>query len=188
MIIQGVTLSGVTVIDVEPALEPVQLLTNPDFAAGTTGWTASGGFGTYSYTSSNQIALHEGAMYFTYVSRTLSQTVNVSSVITAADTFTAVVNLRHREKGDSGDYTQIDTYTFSVVYKNSAGGTVITKTTGSANAPQNFTDIALTLDRTKIPATFDTIASAEVRVTGIDTGYWNGNHGPIVQYVTLTAT
>ena len=188
MIISGVTLRGVTVIDSEPALEPVQLLTNPDFAAGTSGWTASGGFGTYSYTSSNQIALYNGEMYFTYVSRTLSQIVNVSSVAAEADTFTAVVNLRHREKSDAPTYTQIDTYTFSVVYKNSAGGTVITKTTGSANAPQNFADITLTLDRTEIPTTFDTIATAEVRVTGIDTGYWNGNHGPIVQYVTLTAT
>jgi hypothetical protein len=31
-------------------LTPTQLLTNSDFSSGTTGWTASGGFGTWSFT------------------------------------------------------------------------------------------------------------------------------------------
>ena len=189
MKIQGVTLRGTRVVDAEPAgMAPQQLITNSDFSDGTTGWTASGGFGTYSYTSSNQIALYNGELYFTYVSRTLSRSIPVSSVIADAATFTAVVNLRHREKGDAGTYTQVDTYTFTVTYKNSSNGTVITKTTGTSNAPQNSTDISLVLDRSEIPATFDTIATAEISLTAQDLGYWNGNHGPIVRYITLTAS
>jgi hypothetical protein len=65
---------------------------------------------------------------------------------------------------------------------------VTTKTTGLSNAPQTATDVDLILNRSEIPATFGTITSAVVSVSGIDTGYWNGNHGPIVKYITLTAS
>jgi hypothetical protein len=169
-------------------LEPTQLITNSDFTNGSTGWSATGGFGTYSYTSSNQVAILDNVLYFTYVSRTVSRTVNLSSYSSLANTYTGVVNIRHREKGDNGLYTEIDKYTFTITYKNSGGGTVITKTTGNVDAPQNFTDISLTLNRSEIPLTFDDITSADVQVTGIDTGFWNGNHGPLVQYITLTAS
>ena len=60
---------------------PQQILVNPNFDDGTIGWSASGGFGTYSYTSSNQIAVLDGVAYFTYFSRTLSQSVNVSELV-----------------------------------------------------------------------------------------------------------
>lgn len=167
---------------------PQQLITNYNFASGTTGWTASGGFGTYSYTSSNLIALYNGELYFTYVSRTLTRSVSVSSIINDANTLTVVANLRHRENGDGATYTSIDTYNFTVVFKNSSGGTVATRSTGTVNAPQNFTDITLTLNRSEIFSTFNTIVTAEISLTGIDTKFWNGNHGPIVRYVTLTAS
>jgi hypothetical protein len=169
-------------------LEPIQLITNSDFTNGSTEWSATGGFGTYSYTSSNQVAILDNILYFTFVSRTVSQTVNVIPYISSANTFTGVVNIRHRQRSDNGLYTEIDKYTFTIIYKNSGGGTVITKTTGNVNAPQYFTDISLTLNRSEIPLTFDTITSAVVQVTGIDTGYWNGNHGPLVDYITLTAS
>ena len=61
-------------------------------------------------------------------------------------------------------------------------------TTGNVNAPQYFTDVTLTLNKSEIPLTFNTITSAVVQITGIDTGYCNGNHGPLVEYVTLTAS
>jgi hypothetical protein len=168
-----------------------QLLINPNFDDGTTGWTASGGFGTYSYTSSNQIAVLDGVAYFTYVSRTLSQTASVSEIIGETGGLSAVLNIRHRQKGDDGSYTQVDIYNFEVIFKNSAGATVASKRTpssGSSNAPQYFTDIELTLSRSEIPETFDSISSVEVRITGLDAGYWNGNHGPMVDYVTLTTS
>ena len=171
-------------------MTPQQLLTNPSFDEGTTGWTASGGFGTYSYTSSNLIAVLDGVAYFTYVSRTLSQTVDASEIIGESGGFSAVLNIRHRQKGDDGSYTQVDTYNFEVIFKNSSGTTVASKRTpssGSSNAPQEFTDIELTLSRSEIEGTFDSISSIEVKITGIDSGFWNGNHGPMVDYVTLTS-
>ena len=183
------TSNTVTINDTSanPSMTPEQLITNSDFSGGTTGWTASGGFGTYSYTAGSQIALYNGEIYFSFASRTLSRNVTVSSVTANASTFTAVVNIRHDDKA-TGGYTQIDTYNFTVVYKNSSGGTVITKTTGTSNAPQNFTDITLTLNRSEIPATFNTITTASISLAGIDTGGWAGQHGPVVKYITLTAS
>ncbi len=166
-------------------IEPTQLLSNSDFSLGTTNWSATGGFGTYSYTSSNQVAVLDGILYFTYVSRTVSQSVDVSSYISSANSFEGVLNIRHRQKSDDGGYTQIDTYNFTLLFKNSGGTTITTKTTGTSNAPQNFTDITLTLNRSEIPLTFDSISTVQVQITGIDTGFWNGNHGPMVNYVNL---
>ena len=85
---------------------------------------------------------------------------------------------------------QIDQYSFEVLFKNSSGSTIISKrtpTSGQQNAPQYFTDISLTLNRSDIP-TFDTIYSIQVNISGIDIGYWNGNHGPMIDYVTLVAS
>jgi len=167
---------------------PQQLVTNSSFDSGTTGWTASGGFGSYSISSSSQIAITGGIAYFSYVSRTLSQNVSLTSVINNANTLTGVVNIKHRERNDLGTYNQIDTYNFTLVFKNAGGTTITTKTTGTVNAPQNYTDVTLTLNRSDIPATFGSIASVDIQVTGQDTGYWNGNWGPMVQYITLTAS
>lgn len=164
-----------------PPIEPTQLLTNSDFSLGTTGWTATGGFGPYSFTSSNRVAVLNGVLYFTYVSRTVSQSVNVSTQISSANSFSGVVNIKRIENGPNNN----DTYNFTLLFKNSANTIVIQKTTGSSIAPQNFTDIQLTLNRSEIPTTFDTITTVEVQVTGLDAGFWNGNHGPMVNYIKL---
>jgi hypothetical protein len=188
---ETVATTSIQIVDTSvapPLEEPVQLVTNSDFSDGTDGWTAAGGFGTYSYTSSNQVALNNGELYFTYVLRTVSRNIDVSSVIANALSLKATVNIRHQEKGGAATYTQVDTYTFTATFKNSSGATVTTKTTGLSNAPQNATDIDLTLNRSEIPATFGTITSVDVSVSGIDTGYWNGNHGPIVKYIKVTAS
>jgi len=124
------------------------LLINPDFNSGTTGWSATGGFGTWSFTSSNQAAVLNGVLYFTYVSRTVSQSVNVSSYISTSNTFTGILNIKREENGPNNN----DTYTFVLLFKNSSGGTVTTKTTGSNIAPLNYTDITLTLNRSEIPS------------------------------------
>jgi hypothetical protein len=163
---------------------PTQLLTNSDFSSGTTGWTASGGFGTWSFTSSNQAAVLNGVLYFTYVSRTVGQSVNVSSYVSTANSFTGIVNIKRENNGPNNN----DTYNFTLLFKNSGGTTIVTKTTGSSIAPLNYTDVTLTLNRSEIPATFDTITSVEVQITGQDAGNWNGNHGPWVDYVQLNVS
>lgn len=165
-------------------LVTTQLLTNSDFSSGTTGWSATGGFGTWSFTLSNQVAVLNGVLYFTYVSRTVSQSVNVSSYVSAANSFTGILNIKREENGPNNN----DTYTFVLIFKNSGGGTVTTKTTGSSIAPLNYTDVTLTLNRSEIPATFDTITTVEVQITGQDVGNWNGNHGPWVDYVRLNVS
>jgi hypothetical protein len=165
-------------------LTPTQLLTNSDFSSGTTGWTASGGFGTWSFTSSNRIAVLNGVLYFTYVSRTVSQSVNVSSLITSANSFSGVINIKREENGPNNN----DTYNFVLLFKNSSGTTIATKTTGTTIAPLNYTDVTLTLNRSEIPTTFNTIATVEVQLTGVDAGYWNGNHGPWVDYIQLNVS
>jgi hypothetical protein len=165
-----------------------QLLINHNFDEGNSGWTASGGFGTYSHTSSNQIAVLDGVAYFTYVSRTLSQVVNVSDLVENTSHFICILNIRHRQKGDDGGYTQVDTYSFEVLFKDSSNNMVASKRTpssGVTQAPKDFTDIELRLDRTEIPNSFNSISSIEVKVTGLDVGYWNGNHGPMVDYISL---
>ena len=172
-------------------LQPTQLLLNPSFDNGTTSWTSNRGFAAYSYYSANQPAVLSSILYFSYVNTTVSQSVSVSNIISGVNKFTAVINIKHREKGDAATYTQIDQYSFEVLFKNASGATVITKrtpTSGQQNAPQYFTDVTLTLNRSDIPATFNSIASVQVNISGIDTGYWNGNHGPMVDYVTLTGS
>lgn len=165
-------------------LTPTQLLTNSDFSSGTTGWTASGGFGTWSFTSSNQAAVLDGVLYFSYISRTVSQSVNVSSYVSSATTFSGILNIKRENNGGNNN----DTYNFTLLFKNSSGTTIATKTTGSSIAPLNYTDVTLTLNRSEIPATFDTITSIEVQITGQDAGFWNGNHGPWVDYVQLNVS
>jgi hypothetical protein len=163
--------------------EETQLLINPHFDLGTTGWTASGGFGSWSFTSSNQIAVLNSVLYFTYVSRTVSQSVDVSSYISSSDYFEGIINIKREENGPNNN----DTYNFTLLFKNSGGSTIATKTTGSSIAPLDYTDIRLTLNRSEIPSTFDTITTVEVQITGQDVGNWNGNHGPWVEYVNLNA-
>ena len=165
-------------------LTPTQLLTNSDFSSGTTGWTASGGFGTWDFYSSNQAAVSDGVLYFSYVSRTVSQSVNVSSYVSAATTFSGILNIKRENNGPNNN----DTYNFTLLFKNSSGTTIATKTTGSSIAPLNYTNVTLTLNRSEIPATFDTITSVEVQITGQDAGNWNGNHGPWVDYVQLNVS
>lgn len=168
---------------------PTQLLLNPSFDNGTNNWTSSRGFTTYSYTSANQPAVLNSILYFSYVNTTVSQSVIVSDIISDINTFTAVVNIKHREKGDDTTYTQADQYSFEVLFINSSGTTVISKRTpssGQQNAPQYFTDVTLTLNRSEIPETFNNITRVQVNISGIDSGFWNGNHGPMVDYVTLT--
>jgi len=178
-------------INVVNTFNPTQLLLNNNFDEGTTSWISNRGFSTYSYTSSSQPAVLNSILYFSYVNTTVSQSVEVSSIISSITTFTCTINIKHREKSDASTYTQIDQYSFEVLFNNSSGTTIISKrtpSTGQQNAPKDFTDITLILNRSEIPSNFNSIYAIQVNISGIDTGFWNGNHGPMVDYVNLIAS
>ena len=105
----------------------------------------------------------------------------MSSYISSSDSFEGILNIKREQNGPNNN----DTYNFTLLFKNSGGSTIATKTTGSSIAPLDYTDIRLTLNRSEIPTTFDTITTVEVQITGQDAGFWNGNHGPWVEYVNL---
>lgn len=181
-----------------PAPGPgTQLLTNPNFTTivsnGASGWSSSRGWAAYSGSSASvpttvtnmpiragvyPTSLSIGFVIFSYVSTTVSQTVNISS-LTGINTITGVLNIVNVSNN------AVDTFTFQIQYKNSAGTVLYTSTTGSVTAPASWTDYTLTLTRAASP-NFDQIKSATVSITGIDGGFWNGHYGPAMDYCTLT--
>ena len=60
-----------------------------------------------------------------------------------------------------------------------------TPASGTQHPPASFTDYTLILTRGE-NVLFDTIVSATVSITGIDKGFWAGQHGPAIDYCTLT--
>lgn len=175
---------------------PVQLLVNSGFTDGTTGWTTPApGFQTYDYYSGSSPAVtatindngvvgSDGYLVLSYVSRTVSQTVSITD-ISNYNIITAVINIaRTANREDIG----LDKFSFQVVYKDASNNTVATSRTpvsGTQTAPTAFTDFTLTFTRDDSVA-FDTIVSATVSISGIDGGFWAGNHGPAIDYCTLT--
>jgi hypothetical protein len=121
-----------------------------------------------------------GFVIFSYVSATISQTVPISNLI-GINTITVLLNIVNVSNNAT------DTFTFQVQYKNSAGIVLYTTTTGSILAPSNWTDYQLMLTRTGSP-NFDLIKSITVNITGIDSGYWNGQYGPAMDYCRLTVS
>lgn len=177
---------------------PVQLLVNSGFTNGTTGWSSPpDGFQTYDFFSGSLPAVTEtiddnglvgssGYLVFSFVSRTVSQTVSISN-IADYNIITAVINIARTPNREN---IGLDNFSFQVVYKNASNVTVATKRTpasGTQTVPSTFTDYTLTFTRDD-SADFDTIVSATVNITAIDGGYWAGTHGPAVDYCTLTLT
>jgi hypothetical protein len=188
-----------------PGPPPGQLLTNSDFLSGTTGWTASPGFGTFSYSSASRPAVttsidyssrawpgysntgSTGYLVFSYAAGIVSQTVSVSATIALINTFTGVINLIN-VPNPSG--SGADSFYFEVLYKDSGGTTLYTSRTpasGTQAPPNTYTSYTLTLTRSGNP-NFGQIASATVNIYGIDNNFWNGNYGPCVDYCRLTAS
>ncbi len=176
---------------------PVQLLVNSGFTNGTTGWSSSTGFATYNYSSGSQPAVvssindngiigSDGYLILSYASATISQTVSISN-IADYNIITGVLNIT-RIPNNAG--RGADAFSFQVDYKNASNVTVATTRTpasGTQAAPETFTDYTLTFTRDDSVA-FDTIVSATVSFSGIDTGFWAGQHGPAIDYCTLTLT
>lgn len=174
---------------------PVQLLVNSGFTSGTTGWTAAGGFQTYDYYSGslpavtnsindNGVVGSDGYLVLSYIARTVSQTVSITDIANY-NIITSVINIARTANREN---IGLDNFSFQVVYKDASNNTVATSripTSGTQTAPAVFTDYTLTFTRDD-SAAFDTIVSATVSISGIDGGFWAGNHGPAIDYCTLT--
>ena len=172
-----------------------QLLTNPDYLSGTTGWTSSRGFATYSFTSGNQPAVvasindngivgSDGYLVFSYVSTTVSQTVAIAdaTILNKLTATLSIVDIPNREVS-FGD----DQFSFEVLFKDIGNNTLYSKrspSTGNQNAPDVFRDYILELNRADSP-NFNDITSVTVNITSIDVGFWAGQHGVCVDYCTL---
>jgi hypothetical protein len=176
---------------------PEQLLVNSGFTNGTTGWTSSSGFQTTPFDfesgtqpivvqtiNDNGITGSDGYLIFSFTLATVSQTVSITDIANY-NIITGVLNLT-QIPNNSG--RGIDSFSYQIVYKNASNGIVATKQTpasGRQSAPTSFTDYTLTFTRDD-SAAFDTIVSATVSFSGIDQGSWRGQHGPAVDYCTLT--
>jgi hypothetical protein len=185
-----------------------QLLTNPEFTLITgvsaDGWTSSTGWQAWAFESPQppQLPVNKpcvvtdmpdrrdvyptssstGFIIFSYVTATISQTVNITS-LSGINTINTVLNITNVSNGSS-----TDTYTLTVTFyssSNASGSTLYTLTTGNINAPTGFTDVPLTLSKSTSP-NFDNIKSIKVSITGFDTGYWGGQYGPAMDYCRLT--
>ena len=188
-----------------PGPPPGQLLTNSDFLSGTTGWTASPGFATFSYSSASRPAVttsidysgrawpgysntgSSGYLVFSYGAATVSQTVSVAATIGSINTFTAVMNMINVPNPSGSTF---DNFSFEVLYKDSGGTTLYTSripTSGTQTATNSYSNYTTTLGRSS-NANFGQIASATINIYGLDNGFWNGNYGPCVDYCTLTAS
>ncbi len=174
-----------------------QLLSNPEFTVitdnGASGWTSTQGWDSYSYTFANSpttvmnmpdgypISTSTGFVIFSFQSATISQTIPIISLV-GINTITGVLNIVN-----VSNRNMTDTFTFQIQYKNSTGLVLYTTTTNSIQAPATWTDYTLTLTRNASP-NFDLIKSITVNITSIDVGYWNGHHGPAMDYCRLTVS
>lgn len=187
--------------EVTPQIPPpgppvgTQLLLNPEFTEITNNsadsWVSSRGWQAYSETSASAptavanmptrdvypTSTSTGFIIFSYVSATVSQTVTIPS-LTGINTITGILNIANTANNAR------DNFTFQIQYKNSAGTVLYTTSTGSTPAPDIWTDYNLTLTRAASP-NFDLIKAITVSITGIDSGFWNGQFGPVVDYCTL---
>ena len=178
---------------------PVQLLVNSGFTDGTTGWSSIPVFQTTPFIfesgtnpiivtsiNDNGITGSDGYLIFSFSSATVSQSVSITDIANY-NIITAVINISRIPNNNVSRPTP-DAFSFEIVYKNASNATVATKRTpasGTQSAPTSFTDYTLTFTRDD-NVNFDTITSATVNISGIDNGYWLGQHGPAVDYCTLT--
>jgi len=195
MQISNMILKNIQVRSTPPAPPaPTELLTNPSFENGTTGWTAASGFVTYSINSASKPAVYANTVYMSYVENNnpISQTVNIANIGSYSN-ITGTINIQHTQNdgdgGNSNNYTSIDTYYFQLQFlaaNNSVLKTVRTPTSGTTNAPRYATDVSLSL--TSADPVWSNVAKVKFEFGGKDTGFWNGNWGPRVFSANLNVT
>ncbi|WWT39292.1 hypothetical protein [Microcystis phage Mel-JY01] len=176
-----------------PPQEPIQILLNSEFTTGSTHWTASGTFGTFSTNNASRPAVYQNTLVFSYsdAAGIVSQTVDVSQNIQTYDEFNSVMRIRHIQNtspwGSTSSYSSIDKFYFMVEFFDTNNIMLINKRippSGTENCPRYYTEYSLSLNRNEI-VNFNDIRYVKVTVFGDDTAFWNGNYGPQVDYIRL---
>ena len=167
------------------------LITNPAFANGTTGWTVNSGNG-----AAGTFAAGGGTAYqFSYIGGTISQSIAVNQALAAAGTGINVSGLQYgwqyanyckNKIGGDGSCLDpngiVDQFSANVSLTNSAGTNVY-----SRSFEYNTWEYAWKHEAQDI--NFNTshaltgLSTLNISFSGIDSGYWAGLYGPVVTNV-----
>lgn len=164
-----------------------QLLDNDSFSLGSQSWSSSTGlFQEYSTTAGTSPAIENGALFFSSVERTVSQTANILDIATL-DQFQASINIKKNDTKTS----QQSLYYFTVTFKNAINGTVFTlrsPASGNSLAPSSSTTVSSTVTREDVGASFNTITKVTFSITARETTGAAGNFGPQINFAKLIAS
>ncbi len=160
-----------------PPPDPLQLLINPSFDDGETGWSSSDGFQEYSGSSGILPAIANGALYFSFrYSTVVSQSASVPP-LDSYDQIVASIRVSTWAGEDRGWFE------FRIRFFDGTD-TQIASRSIPRSSPQSPTTFPLSISRSDF-AEFDDIASVTVEVQGADERGWAGNYGPIVDFITV---
>lgn len=162
-----------------PLVSTLQILANSDFEiphTTQTDWVSSSG--SWGGTSNPEIA--SDRLTFSYVERTVSQTVAVADYATYAKGTLELAVSRHGSKTDAQN-----PYHILIVFLDESAAQVATfRYPESGDANPNGADwfpVAVDFD---LPQ--EVVVSISVQITGRDTGGWSGAYGPRFDYMRLT--
>ena len=167
------------------------LITNPAFANGTTGWTVNSGNG-----AAGTFAAGGGTAYqFSYIGGTISQSIAVNQALAAAGTGINVSGLQYgwqyanycknKISGDGSCLDPngiVDQFSANVSLTNSAGTNVYSRSF-------EYNTWAYAWKHEAQDINFDTshaltgLSTLNISFSGIDSGYWAGLYGPVVTNV-----
>lgn len=157
----------------------IQILGNAEFEVPHTDagvvWQSSTGWGG----SANPV-IGGNALVFTYLERTVYQSVTVQDYGLYSNALLELAVSRHPAKTDAQNVFNI-----LINFRNSSNDIVAThRYPAAGNANTSGADWHEISDEFTLPN--EQVTSIEVRVTGWETGFWAGQYGPRFNYVKLT--
>ena len=167
------------------------LITNPSFANGTTGWIVNSGNG-----AAGVFAAGGGTAYqFGYIGGTISQSIAVNQALAAAGTGINVSGLQYgwqyanyckNKIGGDGSCLDpngiVDQFSANVSLTNSAGANVYSRSFEYNTWAYAWKHEAQDINFTS-PYALTGLSTLNVSFSGIDSGYWAGLYGPVVTNV-----
>lgn len=159
-------------------IEPIQILENSDFEIGhssQTDWNSSSGWG-----GNANPTISSNRLNFTYLERTVTQTVSVENYQNYNDALLEFAVSRHSSKTDSQNV-----YFILINFRDNSNNIIdFYRYPESGNANTNGTDWYEISLNFSLPQ--GNVSNIEVRITGWETGFWAGQYGPRFNYMKLT--